>query len=129
MMKRKINVIVVCVCLLVVLIISLFYFYPESDVSLDVLQRENDTNPNTNNSNNKEFYSTNTITMLRETGIDTNTYEEITDIIWLDETFEYNKEKSNCTNGSSVSWNNETKQVMVEANRPDSCYVYFDKIS
>ena len=67
--------------------------------------------------------------MLRETGIDTNTYEEITDIIWLDENFEYNKEKSNCTNGSSVSWNNETKQVMVEANRPDSCYVYFDKIS
>ena len=127
MIKRKISVLVVCICLLLALIIAIFYFYPEKEVRVDLLNRETDTN--TNNSNNKEFYSTNTITMLRETGIDTNTYEEITDIIWLDENFEYNKEKSNCTNGSSVSWNNETKQVMVEANRPDSCYVYFDKIS
>ncbi len=125
MIKRKINVLVVCICLLIVLIIAIFYFYPENDISLDVLNKENNTNTN----NNKDFYSTNTITMLRETGIDTNTYEEITDNTWLDETYEYNSEKSNCTNGSNVSWDNETKQVMVEANRPDACYVYFDKIS
>ena len=125
MIKRKINVLVVCICLLIVLIIAIFYFYPENDISLDVLNKENNTNTN----NNKDFYSTNTITMLRETGIDTNTYEEITDSTWLDETYEYNSEKSNCTNGSNVSWDNETKQVIVEANRPDACYLYFDKIS
>ena len=125
MIKRKINVLVVFICLLIVLIIAIFYFYPENDISLDVLNKENNTNTN----NNKDFYSTNTITMLRETGIDTNTYEEITDSTWLDETYEYNSEKSNCTNGSNVSWDNETKQVIVEANRPDACYVYFDKIS
>ena len=125
MIKRKINVLIVCICLLIVLIIAIFYFYPENDISLDVLNKENNTKTN----NNKDFYSTNTITMLRETGIDTNTYEEITDSTWLDETYEYNSEKSNCTNGSNVSWDNETKQVIVEANRPDSCYVYFDKIS
>lgn len=123
MIKRKINVLIVCICLLIVLIIAIFYFYPENDISLDVLNKQNNTN------NNKDFYSTNTITMLRETGIDTNTYEEITDSTWLDETYEYNSEKSNCTNGSNVSWDNETKQVIVEANRPDACYVYFDKIS
>ena len=125
MIKRKINVLVVCICLLIILIIAIFYFYPENDISLDVLNKENNTNTN----NNKDFYSTNTITMLRETGIDTNTYEENTDSTWLDETYEYNSEKSNCTNGSNVSWDNETKQVIVEANRPDACYVYFDKIS
>ena len=125
MIKRKINVLIVCICLLIVLIIAIFYFYPENDISLDVLNKENNTKTN----NNKDFYSTNTITMLRETGIDTNTYEEITDSTWLDETYEYNSEKSNCTNGSNVSWDNETKQVIVEANRPDACYVYFDKIS
>ena len=125
MIKRKINVLVVCICLLIVLIIAIFYFYPENDISLDVLNKENNTNTN----NNKDFYSTNTITMLRETGIDTNNYEEITDSTWLDEAYEYNSEKSNCTNGSNVSWDNETKQVIVEANRPDACYVYFDKIS
>ena len=125
MIKRKINVLVVCICLLIILIIAIFYFYPENDISLDVLNKENNTNTN----NNKDFYSTNTITMLRETGIDTNTYEEITDNTWLDETYEYNSEKSNCTNGSNVSWDNETKQVIVEANRPDACYVYFDKVS
>ena len=125
MVKRKINVLVVCICLLIILIIAIFYFYHENDISLDVLNKENNTNTN----NNKDFYSTNTITMLRETGIDTNTYEEITDSTWLDETYEYNSEKSNCTNGSNVSWDNETKQVIVEANRPDACYVYFDKIS
>ena len=125
MIKRKINVLVVCICLLIILIIAIFYFYPENDISLDVLNKENNTNTN----NNKDFYSTNSITMLRETGIDTNTYEEITDSTWLDETYEYNSEKSNCTNGSNVSWDNETKQVIVEANRPDACYVYFDKIS
>lgn len=125
MIKRKINVLIVCICLLIVLIIAIFYFYPENDISLDVLNKENNTKTN----NNKDFYSTNTITMLRETGINTNTYEEITDSTWLDETYEYNSEKSNCTNGSNVSWDNETKQVIVEANRPDACYVYFDKIS
>ena len=125
MIKRKINVLVVCICLLIVLIIAIFYFYPENEISLYVLNKENNTNTN----NNKDFYSTNSITMLRETGIDTNTYEEITDSTWLDETYEYNSEKSNCTNGSNVSWDNETKQVIVEANRPDACYVYFDKIS
>ena len=123
MIKRKINVLVVCICLLIILIIAIFYFYPENDISLDVLNKQNNTN------NNKDFYSTNTITMLRETGIDTNNYEEITDSTWLDEAYEYNSEKSNCTNGSNVSWDNETKQVIVEANRPDACYVYFDKIS
>ena len=127
MIKRKISVLVVCICLLLALIIAIFYFYPEKEVRVDLLNRETDTN--TNNSNNKEFYSTNTITMLRETGKDTNTYEEITDNTWLDETFEYNSEKSNCTNGSIISWDDEEKQVLVEANRPDNCYIYFDKIS
>ena len=127
MIKRKISVLVICICLLLALIIAIFYFYPEKEVRVDLLNRETDTN--TNNSNNKEFYSTNTITMLRETGIDTNTYEEITDNTWLDETFEYNREKSNCTNGSIISWDDEAKQVLVEANRPDNCYIYFDKIS
>ena len=127
MIKRKISVLVVCICLLLALIIAIFYFYPEKEVRVDLLNRETDTN--TNNSNNKEFYSTNTITMLRETGMDTNTYEEITDNTWLDETFEYNSEKSNCTNGSIITWDDEAKQVLVEANRPDNCYIYFDKIS
>ena len=127
MIKRKISVLVVCICLLLALIIARFYFYPEKEVRVDLLNRETDTN--TNNSNNKEFYSTHTITMLRETGMDTNTYEEITDNTCLDETFEYNSEKSNCTNGSIISWDDEAKQVLVEANRPDNCYIYFDKIS
>lgn len=113
MIKRKINLMIVCICLLGLLIISLFFLYPKSDSSIKINRKTN----------------TNIITFLRETGIDTNTYEEVTDNNWLNEDFEYNKEKSGCTNGSNISFNSETKQVMIEATQADTCYIYFDKIN
>lgn len=122
MIKRKINVIIVCICLLLVLIISIFYYYPPKEEKLDYLNRFTDTKT-------QNYISTNSLTVLRETGIDTNTYEKIIDNTLLDDNYEYNANKSNCQNGSSVSWDSETKQFLVEATRPDNCYIYFDKIN
>ena len=34
---------------------------------------------------------------------------------------------SKCENGSSLTWNEETKSVIMEASISDKCYVYFDK--
>ena len=120
MIKRKINLIVVGIILLVLVIIALIYFYPKNEMGLENFDQA------TNNSG--DFVSTNTITMFRETGVNTGNYEEIWDNSLLTEDYVYNSELSNCANGSSVSWDTTKNKVLIEAIRPDNCYVYFDKI-
>lgn len=39
-----------------------------------------------------------------------------------------NEEKSGCEKGGVVTWNNETKKVVIKSNSSDKCYAYFDKL-
>lgn len=120
MIKRKINLIVVGIVLLVLIIIALIYFYPQNEFDLKKC------NQATNNS--KEFVSTNTITVFRETGVNSGNYEEIIDNSLLTDEYVINNGLSHCVNGSSVYWDSVKKKVLIEAMRPDECYIYFDKI-
>lgn len=42
------------------------------------------------------------------------------------EGYVFNEQLSACENGSTLSWDDENKRVLVEANVSDKCYIYFD---
>ena len=71
--------------------------------------------------------NSNAITMMYETGANTGEYQVSGDSAWPQEGYTFNEKLSSCENGSKLTWNEETKQVLLEANTSDKCYVYFDK--
>lgn len=79
-------------------------------------------------SNNKIVRS-NALTMMYETEAGSGEYQASSDTIWPQDGYVFNGSLSKCENGSTLSWNEENKRVLVEANTSDKCYVYFDKVS
>ena len=67
------------------------------------------------------------LTMMYEVTTGSGDYEQSSDTTWPTDGYVFNAEMSRCENGSTLSWNDETKSVMIEANVSDKCYVYFDK--
>ena len=53
-------------------------------------------------------------------------YKTVTQSSWPTEGYIFNSELSKCENGSTLSWNNTKKVVIVSGNLSDKCYVYFD---
>ena len=89
---------------------------------------------NENKKENNELYNAdvinkekNTLSMMLETEFNSGKYEETTGSSWPAEGYLFNSTLSKCKNGSSLSWDNDKKQVIFEGNTKDDCYVYFDK--
>ena len=53
-------------------------------------------------------------------------YKTVTQSSWPTEGYIFNSELSRCENGSTLSWDNTKKVVIVSGNLSDKCYVYFD---
>lgn len=77
--------------------------------------------------NNKISTNTNTISMMYETEANSGEYQVSSDKTWPQEGYTFNKILSSCENGSKLTWNEESKKILLEANKSDKCYVYFDK--
>ena len=71
--------------------------------------------------------SSNLLTMMLETDIDSNQYEAATSNDWPESGYIFNASMSGCERGGTLSWNNETNKVVMESLDPDKCYVYFDR--
>ena len=69
----------------------------------------------------------NMLTMMLETEAETGNYEETTASEWPQDGYVFNASLSRCENGGTLSWDDETKKVLMESNSSDKCYVYFDK--
>ena len=69
----------------------------------------------------------NMLTMILETEAETGNYEETTASEWPQDGYVFNASLSRCENGGTLSWDDETKKVLMESNSSDKCYVYFDK--
>ena len=79
-------------------------------------------------STNNEIVTENSLAMMYETGPDTGEYQISSDTSWPLEGYTFNAELSRCENGSTLTWDEDTKTVLMEANVSDKCYVYFDKV-
>ena len=75
----------------------------------------------------KQMVNSNALTMMYETSSGSGEYEVSSDTSWPQEGYIFNEELSSCENGGKLSWNKETKKVVMQSNSSDKCYVYFDK--
>ena len=55
-------------------------------------------------------------------------YKTVTQSSWPTKGYKFNVELSRCENGSTLSWDDTKKAVIMQGNVSDKCYVYFDKI-
>ena len=53
-------------------------------------------------------------------------YKTVTQSSWSTEGYKFNAELSKCENGSTLSWDDTKKAVIMQGNVSDKCYVYFD---
>ena len=53
-------------------------------------------------------------------------YTVASDNTWPQDGYTFNERLSGCENGSSLTWDDENKRVIMQANVSDRCYVYFD---
>ena len=107
--------IVSMVVALVVLCGVSFYVYKTNDVSETY---ENNETKKVNN---------NMLSMMLETSAGSGAYQQTTASAWPTEGYVFNENLSRCEQGSSLSWDNVNKKVIMEGSSADKCYVYFDK--
>ena len=61
-----------------------------------------------------------------ETGEETGVYEKQEGTTWP-EGYVFNKEKSSCKNGSTLSWDINSSSIVVNSKSNEICKIYFDK--
>ena len=90
---------------------------------------------NTNKSNVYEEQNKNSIkknknmlSMNLEQTAGAGDYKTVTQSGWPTEGYVFNEELSKCENGSTLSWDDTKKTVIMQGNVSGKCYVYFDLI-
>ena len=78
------------------------------------------------NASDNRVISSNALTMMYETEAGSGEYQLSSDTTWPQEGYVFNERLSGCENGSSLTWDDENKRVIMQANVSDRCYVYFD---
>ncbi len=71
------------------------------------------------NSTSKKKVNTNALTMMYETSAGSGEYQVSSDTFWPQEGYIFNAELSGCENGGKLSWNSETKKVVMQTNSSD----------
>ncbi len=112
MKKKYITFSIVTLVLLVALITSFNYFKT--------------TNTYVENNSNNQTKITKGISMNLEQTAGAGDYKTVTQSGWPTEGYKFNTELSRCENGSTLSWDDTKKAVIVSGNLSDKCYVYFD---
>ena len=114
-MKKK--VIIGIISVLVVISGCLFVMFNSSNKSYYVIT----------NNNEEKIMNTNALTMMYETEAGSGEYQVTSDTTWLQDGYIFNERLSGCENGSTLTWDDERKAVILSTNVSDKCYVYFDK--
>ena len=73
-----------------------------------------------------KFEDINMLSMMLETEVESGKYKETTRSSRPSDGYKFNAELSKCENGSSLSWDNNKKSVVMNSNVSDKCYIYFD---
>ena len=86
------------------------------------------TNTYVEDNSNNQTKITKGISMNLEQTAGAGDYKTVTQSGWPTEGYKFNTELSRCENGSTLSWDDTKKAVIVSGNLSDKCYVYFDLI-
>ena len=112
MKKKHFIFLIITLVLLVVLITSFNYFKT--------------TNTYVEDNINNQIKITKGISMNLEQTAGAGDYKTVTQSGWPTEGYVFNEELSKCENGSTLSWDDTKKAVIMQGNVSDKCYVYFD---
>ena len=77
------------------------------------------------NEDQKEKSNKNFLTLMLEQ--DDGTYKISSSNTWPNDDYIFNENLSKCENDSQLTWDEETRKVILKANVSDKCYIYFDK--
>ena len=75
---------------------------------------------------NKKVTKDNILSMMVETSVGSGKYETATSDSWPGDNYIFNAKLSKCQNGSNLSWDDTSKQVLFDGDNKDLCYLYFD---
>ena len=114
-MKKKYIIFSLVTLVLLVALITSFNYFKTTNTYID-------------DSVNNQTKITKGISMNLEQTAGAGDYKTVTQSSWPTEGYKFNAELSRCENGSTLSWDDTKKAVIVSGNLSDKCYVYFDKI-
>ena len=115
-MKKK--YLIISISVLLVLSTCLYVFISDNTEKVVI---------SSNKESNRSVVNTNALTMMYETEADSGEYQVSSDTSWSTDGYTFNETLSKCENGSTLTWDNENKRVVVSTSVSDKCYVYFDK--
>ena len=112
-MKKKYIIFSLVTLVLLVALITSFNYFKTINTYID-------------DSVNNQTKITKGISMNLEQTAGAGDYKTVTRSSWPTEGYNFNAELSRCENGSTLSWDDTKKAVIVSGNLSDKCYVYFD---
>ena len=112
-MKKKYIIFSLVTLVLLVALITSFNYFKTTNTYID-------------DSVNNQTKITKGISMNLEQTAGAGDYKTVTRSSWPIEGYKFNEELSKCENGSTLSWDDTKKAVIVSGNLSDKCYVYFD---
>ncbi len=112
-MKKKYIIFSLVTLVLLVALITSFNYFKTTNTYID-------------DSVNNHTKITKGISMNLEQTAGAGDYKTVTQSSWPTEGYKFNAELSRCENGSTLSWDDTKKAVIVSSNLSDKCYVYFD---
>ena len=113
---KKIYIILIAIILVVIAIVAILLI--NNSTSKVIISNEES----------KQLINTNALTMMYETEAGSGEYQVSSDTTWPQDGYVFNEQLSSCENGSTLTWDNENKRVIVSTSVSDKCYVYFDKM-
>ena len=117
--NKKISLIITIVFIVSLFIGVILLTYSKYLKNNNIYEEEN---------NNKPTIISKDISMNLEQTAGAGDYKTVTQSNWPTEGYKFNRELSRCENGSTVSWDDTKKVIVVSGNLSDKCYVYFDII-
>lgn len=118
--NKKISLIITIVFIVSLFIGVILLTYSKYLKNNNIYEEEN---------NNKPTIISKDISMNLEQTAGAGDYKTVTQSNQPTEGYKFNAELSRCENGSTVSWDDTKKVIVVSGNLSDKCYVYFDIIS
>ena len=112
-MKKKYIIFSLVTLVLLVALITSFNYFKTTNTYID-------------DSFNNQTKITKGISMNLEQTAGAGDYKTVTQSSWPTEGYKFNAELSKCEKGSTLSWDDTNKKVIVSGNTSDKCYVYFD---
>ena len=108
-LKNKIYIVLIAIVLIVIAIVAILLI--NNSTSKVIISNEES----------KQLINTNALTMMYETEAGSGEYQVSSDTTWPQEGYVFNERLSSCENGSTLTWDDENKRILMQANTSDKC--------